>query len=263
MPAPIDLTGRRFGKLLVLGAGMPELSTSGKTVYKTWRFVCDCGREETIRDHRLPYCDSNRRRTDAVEACSHCRAQRVCVVCGKTFESQQYRACCSDACQLVHKRGLYLYDYYRRVAKDPEFNKVRNNRRKEKAQADPAYKAVLEKYEAAHQERKKARMAADPAYREEVNARARRNYEETVDRTKVRRRESIQARIDAMSDAEYIAWAEKMREYNRLNAQRRRSTPEGRTRYLDYMREYTRQQALRQLMSAGDELIKRSLDNDE
>lgn len=47
MPAAIDLTGRRFGDLVVIGrAG----STPGGAL---WRCVCDCGREAVVRGSNL------------------------------------------------------------------------------------------------------------------------------------------------------------------------------------------------------------------
>lgn len=43
-----DITGQRFGKLIVLGKG--ESKGPGRT---TWNCLCDCGNEKTIRGDAL------------------------------------------------------------------------------------------------------------------------------------------------------------------------------------------------------------------
>lgn len=99
-------------------------------------------------------------------------------VCQKPFESTQYRACCSDACQVIHKRGIYRDEYYRRVEKNPQHNRQRALRVKALTQADPARLAAVQAAEKQRQEREKERLATDPAYREHVNALARKLYQE-------------------------------------------------------------------------------------
>lgn len=47
-----DLTGRRFGKLLVIERAAPELTKTNKKVV-SWRCRCDCGRERTVRAEYL------------------------------------------------------------------------------------------------------------------------------------------------------------------------------------------------------------------
>lgn len=53
MPAKIDLTGRRFGRLLVLSQGEPTTSAGQKKVM--WLCQCDCGNTVTVASERLRY----------------------------------------------------------------------------------------------------------------------------------------------------------------------------------------------------------------
>jgi hypothetical protein len=46
MPAYIDLTGQRFGRLVALERGPDRISPSRKQI--TWRCRCDCGAETTV-----------------------------------------------------------------------------------------------------------------------------------------------------------------------------------------------------------------------
>ena len=257
MPKPIDLTGRRFGKLVVLRAGEPQASTSGKTAYKTWECHCDCGRKETLPQKRLPYCPSNAKRKDSATACNQCRIQRTCSVCSKEFESTQYKKCCSDACQLIQRRANDLAHYYRRTAIDPDHNKKNNEKRKERAKRDPEYAARLATWEAKANERKAARRS-DPQYREKENRQRQERHAKIAEQVYQRRRE----RLEKMTPEQYEDWASRRREYGRIYAATRRATPEGRERYQKTMREYMQQQALRKLFAVGDSLIQRSLNND-
>ena len=53
MPAKIDLTGQRFGRLLVLSQGSPVISAGQKKV--TWICQCECGNIATVASERLRY----------------------------------------------------------------------------------------------------------------------------------------------------------------------------------------------------------------
>lgn len=44
----VDLSGKRFGRLLVIERAEPIISSSGKTV-QMWRCKCDCGNETVVR----------------------------------------------------------------------------------------------------------------------------------------------------------------------------------------------------------------------
>lgn len=48
MPAPIDLSGQRFGRLLALHLGSPRLDPSGRP-NRTWSCRCDCGALIAVR----------------------------------------------------------------------------------------------------------------------------------------------------------------------------------------------------------------------
>lgn len=52
MREPDDLTGRRFGKLLVVSISEPYVSPSGVKRY-AWNCICDCGNECVVRSDYL------------------------------------------------------------------------------------------------------------------------------------------------------------------------------------------------------------------
>jgi len=259
VPAATDLTGQRFGKLLVLGRAPDLLSKSGKTAERTWLCACDCGNTDVIPSRRLPYCPSNAARKDAVTSCAQCRSQRVCKVCGKTFESAKTRATCSPECKTLNQRAVQLEHYYRQTAIDPDRNKRIKRDRKERAAQDPAYAQRLREQLTGQGRRKHERIMADADLHEKQKARARAHYARNAEEIQARRKEQLAA----MTPEQYEAWAERARAATRKSSARIRSTPEGRERYREKMREYLRQQALRGLMHASDELIKRSLDDDK
>ena len=74
-----DLTGKRFGKLLVLEQGIPEYSKRGLKI-TTWKCLCDCGRERTVRAAYLKrgtatycgYCDPPEWLGAENRICRHC-----------------------------------------------------------------------------------------------------------------------------------------------------------------------------------------------
>ncbi|GLS13594.1 hypothetical protein [Hydrogenophaga electricum] len=261
MPPPLDLRGRRFGKLLVVDKAPDVLSASGKTSYRAWLVQCDCGRQEVVMAQRLPHCASNRARKDVIEACSHCRAQRTCEVCGRWFESALFRATCSDACALLQKRANNMAYHHRKVAVDPEHYKRIHAERAARAAADTEFALRLRAQQSEQGKRKRERLKADPHRYARTLERARERYAADPF-AQAKKRAARDARMAAMTPEQYAAWSERARESWRRSANKVRSTPEGRQRYRDYMREYMRQQALRGLVAAGDELIKRSL-NDE
>lgn len=49
MSALIDLTGRRFGRLLVLGREGTYYYDDGFVAVPLWRCRCDCGREPVVQ----------------------------------------------------------------------------------------------------------------------------------------------------------------------------------------------------------------------
>ena len=54
-----DITGKRFGKLVVLGKG--ESKGPGRTA---WNCICDCGNKKTIRGDAL--------KSGSTTSCGHC-----------------------------------------------------------------------------------------------------------------------------------------------------------------------------------------------
>ena len=53
MSALIDLTGRRFGRLVVLERAGTYASPDGFHKYATWRCLCDCGNETVVVSQNL------------------------------------------------------------------------------------------------------------------------------------------------------------------------------------------------------------------
>lgn len=262
MPNPIDITGQRYGRLLILGRGITEWSESGKTPYKTWNVLCECGEKETIRDHRLPTCKSNMQRRDILEACSKCSRLRICDVCRKSFVSNQFKTYCSDACQLIRKRGKWRDEYYRLVISDPDYVKEKVLERKNKRATDPAFKEKLAEYDRNKNAKHKLRMATDPIYRELFTSKDKEQYAKNAKTILLKRRVRLEAKLSAMTDAEYTVWADGIRNSSKLAARKWRSTPEGQAKYAASRREFLRQKALRELMGAGENLIKRKKVND-
>jgi hypothetical protein len=76
MPAALDLTGRRLGRLTVV-------ERAGKVKFghmvTAWRCRCDCGTHVVVPQPRLPYRDSIPP-GHRVDACPACRAH-PCIVC--------------------------------------------------------------------------------------------------------------------------------------------------------------------------------------
>ena len=52
MPAFVDLTGRRFGRLTVIGRAEDYISPTGKKTVR-WMCKCDCGRSVTVLRNSL------------------------------------------------------------------------------------------------------------------------------------------------------------------------------------------------------------------
>ncbi len=61
-----DITGKRFGKLVVLGKG--ESKGPGRT---TWNCLCDCGNKKTIRGDAL--------KSGYAKSCGRCRRSEKAV----------------------------------------------------------------------------------------------------------------------------------------------------------------------------------------
>lgn len=158
MPAPLELSGQRFGKLTVVErAGRVKFGR----MQAAWRCRCDCGTEVTLPQGRLPHRPTIPA-SHAVTACDGCRA-RPCAVCGApVLPSATQSACCSPACRAEHRRA-YDRDWWRRTAEaDPETARAKRAERTARRHADPAIADRLRRQEREAHRRKAARMEARP-----------------------------------------------------------------------------------------------------
>ncbi len=228
MPAPLDLVGRRFGKLLVL-------KRTGEGRGGVWLCRCDCGQEEEFPARRLPYADYVTKRKDVADACSTCMHTRTCAVCRRQFVSRQYKATCSPECERVHLRARYLQDYYARVARDPNLNRKRAAAVRARAAVDADFAQRVRAWEERAAARKRERLVTDPAYAEHVRRLQRERYSRTAEIVQARRR----ARWASMSPELQRVHIERRRELNTAWAQRRREAlRESPTRYREYLDRY-------------------------
>jgi len=244
MPAPLDLVGRRFEKLLVL-----KRTGSGRG--GTWLCRCDCGREEEFPARRLPYSDYSKKRKDVADACSTCMHTRTCAACGRQFVSRQYKACCSPECERAHLRARYLQGYYVRVARDPDLNKKRAAAVRSRAAVDADFAQRVRAWEERAAARKRERLATDPAYAEHVRRLHRERYSRTAEIVQARRR----ARWASMSPDQQRAHIERRRVLNTAWARRRREAlrenPVRYREYLDRFNDYCREWYARRRAAAA------------
>lgn len=247
MPAPLELTGRRFGRLLVQGRDDDVISSTGKSRRAAWQCLCDCGNTEVLTQDKLL--------ARGYVECAQCR-QHNCVVCGaKVPLDRGHKNTCCDAHEAEKIRAVQMEHYYRTMTADPEHNQKARAAQRARAEKDPAY-AQLRAAQLAEQERRRwERKKADPAALASESQRRRAWYAANADRVQAKRRE----RVEAMSPEEYERWAEIQRAGARRYYERNRDDLAWLARRREYMREYLRQQALRGLVAAGDELMRRSL----
>lgn len=141
MPAPRDLTGETYGSLTVARFTGAYHSDSKRS--KIWLCHCNqCGRDEEIPQNLLPYNASQSRKRGVRYACSVCM-RGACVVCGGEITRDTKENTCSDACHQLKIRNIQNLHYAKRVAEDPDFNRVRRIRVTERMQADPEYAANI------------------------------------------------------------------------------------------------------------------------
>lgn len=122
MSARIDLTGRRFGRLTVLGHShdVPRPGRQGPRIY--WRLSCDCGNESVawgydLRKGRTTSCGCARRDRRPPAPCVTCgvqsgrRSRGLCDTC--------YGRVCVDGDRLAYPRatwpGALLVDEFDRL----------------------------------------------------------------------------------------------------------------------------------------------------
>ncbi len=91
MPSVKDISGQRFGKLVVL-----NIASRGPV---RWLCRCDCGAETVVLTERLSSVDDANRR--AIRACEKCRS-RTCSVCGSLYLSAGNGSTCGrPECRLA------------------------------------------------------------------------------------------------------------------------------------------------------------------
>lgn len=181
MPTELDLTGRRFGRLVVLQRA--ERVKYGRWQW-SWLCVCDCAAEVTVPQNRLPHRPSIPPRA-RVEACPDCRAH-PCMVCDTPIPPPSTANTCSDDCAAVAKRSRWRADY-RRAAETPGYLEARSEtaratraaltdeQRTAKDRATYQRKIELrgrDTLNTAARGYHEQRMAADPEYRETKRAAA-------------------------------------------------------------------------------------------
>ena len=263
MPLPLDLTGRRFGRLVVLRReGYVQF---GRRV-AAWLCRCDCGREEAIPQLRLPYAEYIARARHSVEACSHCRLSSTCVVCGSPFVAPggggSTRATCErPECRDAHRKAKGRAAWRRRQERDPDLPKKMAEARKERLLSDEEYRTLVRAAERRRTLRRSERLRTDPEYAERERELSRAWYARNAERVQADRRE----RLDRMTVEQREDWLVRQRGYQREYAAGRREEiaahPERHQEYLDNQREYRRQRALAELLSVGAELLKRAKDD--
>lgn len=267
MPAPKDLTGCIFGQLEVIRAvGKRSDMSKSNTI---WLCHCNqCGRDEEIVQLLLPYCASAAKRRGARYSCSIC-SRGSCVICGGENIDGIYQGVCSEACYLDRRRQHFREFHYRHLAENPNYWNDQYKQKQAKIAAEPQ---LLEKQRQQQAERSARRRETD---KERLNAIARKNYWQNRDQRLARRRE-LMAQMTAEDQLlKELQDQQRQREYwdkNRetiLQKRQKKSeslTPEQiearRTRARELYRQKKQQRLLDELMKMGEQLVKRS-HNDE
>lgn len=178
MPAPLDLTGRRFGRLVVLTRG--ERVKWGRW-QSSWLCRCDCGAQLAVPQNRLPH-RATIPASHRIEACDDCRAH-PCAVCGTPIPPPSTSATCSAECAAERRRG---YDREWKRAHPPSGDAIRARTaraRQKRAQMTPEEREIEKQ---ADNERKRAWVAKTG--RATVNKFARERHAERMENPEYRAR---------------------------------------------------------------------------
>lgn len=208
MPAPLDLTGRRFGKLVAVKR--VERSDRRGT---WWLCRCDCGGEQVAPTNRLNISDEDPR---ALRACEACRSSR-CAVCGAMFlKAGSGVTCGADACRREVARASSQRGTALEEERSPGIIAARQRARIAKLRSDPiAWAAHLE---ADKVRARRARREMTPDERDARRARSRERYRANRDEM----RDYFRRWIDAMSPEQRARWdlmaAEATRRYRSRRA---------------------------------------------
>ena len=96
MPKALDLTGKRFGKLVAI----KKVPSKNKKTY--WLCQCDCGNQKEIQTSHL--------QSGAIQSCgclvkeNSKREYEFCLNCGIKLHKGQYKYC-SNSCQAQYERN--------------------------------------------------------------------------------------------------------------------------------------------------------------
>lgn len=161
MARPLDLIGRKFGKLTVLES--TGHGTYGGKRGLLWRCRCDCGEEITLPIARLPTTErkvrnAERAKTLLYTSCESCR-QKTCRICGDKFNfSHLSDICPKESCRDEAKRerdDFWIAKYMDRYRSDPEVRKRQRERQRD-------WRVDNEEEERLRNERRYEELKADP-----------------------------------------------------------------------------------------------------
>lgn len=138
MAKALDIVGRRFGQLVVVGsAGRVRY---GGRVQGLWSCVCDCGERIDLPSAKLPYSEASiasaRRAGRLIYTCCETCRQKTCPLCGTRFlYSHSSHICPSPICQ--QEAARWRDDYWHSVHAD-------------RYRSDSAYRARVREYHNAY-----------------------------------------------------------------------------------------------------------------
>ena len=192
MPFALDLTDRRFGRLVALAREVGSRPTR-------WLCRCDCGTDTTVPLGRLSSAADDDPR--AVRACETCRSRR-CVVCGDLYLKPGSAATCGlETCRVVNRNAVNRLAEDRAEARDPGCKSRRNRDYVARARADPLRRAVM-------LDRDRALACASRARRTPEQAAARRETAKALyDRDRERIRAAYDAWVDGMPPDRRMRWS--------------------------------------------------------
>lgn len=114
----IDLTGHRFGRLVVLERAEDHITKSGKNV-KRWNCLCDCGNKTIVRHGNL-----RNGKTFSYECGFKLRTKthpntkdytKICPICGESFNAKRgghfnQAVYCSAKCRNISNSPVWEYN---------------------------------------------------------------------------------------------------------------------------------------------------------
>lgn len=168
MPPQLDLTGRRFGRLIVLSKG-PTVKW-GKW-QASWACRCDCGALLDVPQNRLPHRQSIPA-SHRIDACDDCRSH-PCEICGRPIPPRSASATCSPECHRERSRRYQLAYWNANKRDDPAVRLARTARAK-------ANYAAMSQEERKESNRRRHQRTAEKFSRDEINAKARAWYAERM-----------------------------------------------------------------------------------